>query len=42
MGNKDDTERNEALKYQDADGKERYRPAHELEDGSLERRGRKK
>lgn len=41
LGNKDDTERNEALKYLDADGKERYRPAYELQDGSLERRGRK-
>ena len=42
LGSKDDTERNEALKYQDADGREKYRPAYELRDGSLERRGRKK
>ena len=42
LGKKGDTEKNEALKYVDDDGKERYRAAYELKDGSLERRGRKK
>ena len=42
LGNRDDTERNAALKFVDEDGSEKYRPAYELQDGNLERRGRKK
>ena len=41
LGGKNDTDRNEALKYLDADGKARYKPAYELQDGSLERKGRR-
>ncbi len=41
LGNMRDTSPNPALRYQSGDGKWHYRPAHELKDGALERRGRK-
>ena len=40
LGNRKNTLRNAELIIRDANGAERYKPAYELLDGTLERRGR--
>jgi FAD synthetase len=42
LGSKDNTDKNDALKYIDAYGKEKFKPAYELKDGTQERNGRVK
>ena len=40
LGNPDNTKPNPALKYETESGEERFKPAYELQDQSLERQGR--
>lgn len=42
LGDKHNTERNPALEFTDTFGRTRHKPAYLLEDGNLERNGRKK